>query len=46
MRKKDYEFRKLEAALRNEQHLRSEVELDLKERSQIVEDKGRQIQKV
>ena len=41
LRQKIQEIKRLELALQNEQHLRSELELDLEERGNMMKDKGK-----
>ena len=40
LRQKIQEIKRLEIALQNEQHLRSELELDLEDRGNTMKDKG------
>ena len=41
LRQKIQEIKRLEIALQNEQHLRSELELDFEDRGNIMKDKGK-----
>ena len=41
LRQKIQEIKRLEIALQNEQHLRSELELDLEDRGNTMKDKGK-----
>lgn len=41
LRQKERELKKLELALQNERHLRTDLELDLKDKSNFLEEKGK-----